>query len=498
MLTLPPEIINNAFSFLPTPLAPYAGVSKQWQGLIERRTFSEVHLTTARLPDFQRIVGPSRYSIVRQIQFITILPEYEIAARSKFEGDEDRERNNQAFSMAISSLFHALHSWPDRSQVTLTIFAQSPSDWYAEPDKEKRMKRYNMGNLWGRDLLDHRYERSYLQWSAQDMPSVNAVVALNIIGEGDWRRIAPAAVARIACRLPRLRKIDCMLCDNERKDLVLRDSLRDEFALSLRDWPASIEHLHLEYRCDPPLNENKIPPRRSEAGKDALCLALHRLSHQLVTLELEEITIGPELFWPPGTQKNSPPQWPKLTRLMVTYMSATPSGQWLFERDPRCPIWNQEDEPTFEEIAEGQFDHYVPAREDYPVDRFRSKPLPLMNEIYKAAGLAAQHMPLLEDMAMAAQIQGTIIEVRQGSAEHLFRYTRETARVKWVGMSEFHPTKEVMDIWKGVGREHGLDRVQVESIGLDHLPALFSYDLDDDFFDKYRTEEHGYVLWDTS
>jgi hypothetical protein len=227
MLTLPPEIINNVFSFLPTPLAPYAGVSKQWQGLIETRTFSELHLTTARLPDFQRIVGPSRYSIVRQIQFIATLPEYEIAARSKFEGDEDRERNNQAFSMAISSLFHALHSWPDRSQVTLTIFAQSPSDWYAEPDKEKRMKRYDVGSLWGRDLLDHRYERSYLQWSAQDMPSVNAVVALNIIGEGDCRRIAPAAVARIACRLPRLRKIDCMLCDNERKNLVLRDSLRD-------------------------------------------------------------------------------------------------------------------------------------------------------------------------------------------------------------------------------------------------------------------------------
>lgn len=234
------------------------------------------------------------------------------------------------------------------------------------------------------------------------------------------------------------------------------------FALSLRDWPASIEHLHLEYRCDPPLNENKIPPKRSEAGKDALCLALHRLSQQLVTLELEEITIGPELFWPPETQKNSPPQWPKLTRLMITYMSATPSGHWLFERDPRCPIWNQEDEPTFEEIAEGQSDHYVPAMEDYPADRFRSKPLPLMNEIYKAAGLAAQHMPLLKDMAMAAQIQGTFIEVRQGSAEHLFRYTRETARVKWVGVSEFHPTKEVMDIWKGVGREHGLDRVQIE------------------------------------
>lgn len=63
---LPPELIMLIIPFLANPdshygLAPYATVSREWQAMVESRTFAYLELTTAkRLEEFKEIVAQNR------------------------------------------------------------------------------------------------------------------------------------------------------------------------------------------------------------------------------------------------------------------------------------------------------------------------------------------------------------------------------------------------------------------------------------------------------
>ncbi|KAL5358360.1 hypothetical protein BJX96DRAFT_173364 [Aspergillus floccosus] len=509
MLTLPLEIIHHVFSFLSSDssLAPYASVNKRWQTLVEKTTFSSLNLTPARLPDLLRFVSASsrRRSYVHKIELLAILPEYSIPARGEVETADEQRCNDESFTRAIHSLFDILSSWPDSCRLTLRIFARSPSDLNGEPDMAKRKKRL-LYKRRGKDLLDLRYHHSYLRLSALEhtLPSVRAIVDLDVIGDisySDYRRIAPAAVSGIISCLPRLRTLNGVLCDNERRDMTVKRSLRDEFAVSLTQWPASIQHLHLKYRGDPPANQNRPPPRLSEKGTDALCLALNCLSQQLVTIELEDITIGPELFWPSDAASISPPRWPHLTHFTVVYGSATTCGQWFFDRDPRSNVKNYEHQRPYEDLAEDWPDPRIPAEQDYPVDLFRTEPAPVLNELYRAAGLAAQQMPLLQQMVLVAQVRASHLEcpgmTTVPQAEHWFRYLRISNLVQWVGFSEYHPTEEVLNTCRDVGKSYSLEQMKFENMGFVSCPSLLIRDYGDiNFLDEYKTEDNGYVLWD--
>lgn len=235
MLTLPLEIIHHVFSFLSpeSSLAPYASVNKQWQMLVEKTTFSCLHLTPAQLPDLLHFVSASsrRRSYVRKIELLVILPGYSIPARGEVQTADEQRRNDESFTRAIHSLFDILSFWPDSCHLTLRVFARSPGDLNGEPDMTKRKKRL-LYKRRGNDLLDLRYHHSYLRLSALEhtLPPVRAIVDLDVIGDisySDYRRIAPAAVSGIISCLPRLRTVNGVLCDNERRDMTVRQSLRD-------------------------------------------------------------------------------------------------------------------------------------------------------------------------------------------------------------------------------------------------------------------------------
>jgi hypothetical protein len=224
---LPPELIDNCISFLPDQLAPYSTISKGWQVIVERRTFSTLHLNPTRLEDFTRIVaGQSRQRcpLVRCLQLEASLPEYSIEARTELESDEIRSQNNQAFSSTIRAFFNALSSWPEECTLSVTIYSRSPSDWTGAPDPGKRFS-------WGesfpdKDYLERRYEQSYLSLSVpmDELPFINAITHLYIRGTG--RNFKPAVVSQVASRLPRLCSVEAELTDNEKRDSVLRDSVR--------------------------------------------------------------------------------------------------------------------------------------------------------------------------------------------------------------------------------------------------------------------------------
>lgn len=148
--SLPPDI--HIFSYL-YRLPSYATVCKEWQAILEYKTFSTLYLTLSRLPEFRRILGlagrtsssqsEQRRSKVRRLEFKVVLPEYDIPARAHHENETDRKQNNQAFTDGLEALWEALSEWPQdsQSQISLLLCSQSPSDWRADPDEGNKIAR---------------------------------------------------------------------------------------------------------------------------------------------------------------------------------------------------------------------------------------------------------------------------------------------------------------------------------------------------------------------
>ncbi|KAJ5933638.1 hypothetical protein N7454_005967 [Penicillium verhagenii] len=286
-----------------------------------------------------------RRSYVKHILFYAILPEYDVSLP---EMPEDRLENNKAYTLAIKSLFETLSLWPDSDncEVLLELRAQSPSDWDAEPDELKRRRRLKSvisGNTG--DLLNIRWADSFLDIDGEaenlclapvikhlDLRPGGSVTDLDQT-PGEHRMLSQATHSKIISRLPQLRSVVMYPDDDERDDHAQRNSLREEFALSLSTWPSSLRSLTMEYPGEPPENQNFPPLVRSVPGKDALSLALNVLSQQLESIKLTMMMTCPEILWPQS--KTTQPYWPRLTQFHLSYTVATPSGQWLFERDPR-------------------------------------------------------------------------------------------------------------------------------------------------------------------
>jgi hypothetical protein len=165
--------------------------------------------------------------------------------------------------------------------------------------------------------------------------------------------------------------------------------------------------------------------------------------------------IGPELFWPQHAG-NQTPYWPNLTEINLKYAPATPSGTWLFERDPR---W-KDLTPDYDDD---------PPRADGPgsnaINRFRTVANGDINELYVAAGLAAQQMPRLRNMTLCADIRDSgegLGPVIDGDIQHWFKYNSRLARVTWVSNTKFHVAPEVREVWNAVAQSHGHDHVTIE------------------------------------
>jgi hypothetical protein len=98
--------------------------------------------------------------------------------------------------------------------------------------------------------------------------------------------------------------------------------------------------------------------------EDPLSAGFRRFSQQLTTVTLNHVTVGRELFWPVNT-KDEPPFWPNLTTFVLEYTMVTPSGKWLFERNPEDDedewrVSYSEDERRYMHMP----DHLLPPTED--------------------------------------------------------------------------------------------------------------------------------------
>jgi hypothetical protein len=230
--SLPLETLRQIFSNLQDNLAPYASVCRKWQVAAEQLTFADLHINSADLEDFSQIVlsshSVSRCFHVRRLYFKVIIPEYTVAARGHYENRNDRDGNSKVFTQAITSLFEIMSSWPDadRHQMSLQIYARSPSDWEAEKDWTiRRIRAQRCYAFPNQELLHRRYQRSYLQLSEVTLPNVKCITSLRVLGYGRYRNIAPGSVSEMVARLPRLDTINAELRDRERKDAAASDDV---------------------------------------------------------------------------------------------------------------------------------------------------------------------------------------------------------------------------------------------------------------------------------
>ncbi|KAE9362878.1 hypothetical protein N431DRAFT_565013 [Stipitochalara longipes BDJ] len=446
----------------PDKVAIYATVSKDWQKCIEKHTFSSILLTPARLDEFDQIIRGPRRKYVRLIALDVVLDSYDDEACCRYETEEGQQKNNRLFTQTLRRLFLTMSSWEGVQEADLGIYMSvkvySPSDHSRLGQKEGRARRalrHRTGAA--KDIFDRRFDKSYLRLvntendgEASALPhSVSAITGIEITA-GYLRHMYPASCSLILSQLPRLRTFRAYLWDDERKDLDLRKRARHEFASSINLWPASINEVDLHYYNSAPADETFMPPNLlpSSSNEDPLSSELRAFSQQLTDLRLSDMTIGPEFFWPSAASQTSDsllPHWPHLTSLAISCTPITPSGQWLFERDPDEELeefeWGEDPRLYMEEDE-------LPAPQDERGNHFRKIASPeLMNAFYVAAGKAAGKMPVLRQMWLDATT-GTKIG-------HSFQYTATatSASVCWRSTPLFEPSEEVLNVWKEAARK---------------------------------------------
>ncbi|KAJ5951931.1 uncharacterized protein N7479_010344 [Penicillium vulpinum] len=446
--SLPLEILEQIFSYHPESLTAYACVCRQWQVAAEAFTFADLHIDSASLEDFRRIVASphsvSRYFYIRSLYFKIILPDYSVAARSQYENQDDRDGNNKVFTQAIKGLFESLSSWPnyDGYEVLLQIYAKSPSDWQSEEDWVTRRARQQRGHAFPeQELLHRRYESSYLQLMEKvALPDVKCITSLKVMGCDALRNIAPGAVSVMVIHLPRLETINAKLRDKEKKATEMTDSLGSDF--SVISWPRSLRHLQLRYEAKPPYSENCSTPLTT--GPNSVCLSLYQLTQQLESVDLFQIMISPESFWPVDAS-NTTPFWPTLRKFVASCTYAPADG---YSPLNGCLKLDKDSSPVSQHDS-------VEASDNQEQSQFRQLLIKNMDEVFLAAGRAAQHMPKLSLMEIDI---GTFF---LPDSRYSFMYDASSGTATWTTSSEFCISNEVRDAWDIAAQGHGHGHCQI-------------------------------------
>lgn len=448
--SLPPEIVQSivhvTLEMQPGMACKYATVSRDWQALVEKKTFSSLRLNSMRVQELSNILTPRRRSYVRNIAVEVTLPEYDVEkAGHRKETPQEQHTNSQTFTDLICALFAVLATWKlpadgatgEQRGVSLSLSASSPSDQVAARGYRLR----NRKKRWASSCL-------YLtKHPNQNLPSIPVVSKFSCADFDTQRKLAPITCCEIAEVFPNVHTLDWNLLDNERRDLARRIKLREDFAIGISKIPQSVRHFKLAYGGGSPQNHDWSPPRLyngDDSTSDPLSAALHSLLPRLVVLELHEcVTIGTELFWPassstPLISSGISSQFPRLEKLSVGAGMVAPSGKWLFIEDPRIVGRHRAPSiPTYlddEDIQPG----------DIPLHWYRYQlDHDLGNPYFLAAAYAARHMPRLKTLDLTLGCTGLNTMMAYDVLEDGRR-----ASLGFFGSPPFDPSHEVKEAWR--------------------------------------------------
>ncbi|KAK0130184.1 hypothetical protein ONS96_000708 [Cadophora gregata f. sp. sojae] len=124
-------------------LADFATVSREWQAIIEKHTFSRIKLTPSRIGQLGSMVPHHRRSLVGYIWLCLELPEYDCLMCDPQDQDSWglSSTGNILVTKSFQALFSTLSVWEPSGSLLLDISIYSPSDsehWFKyltfEPD----------------------------------------------------------------------------------------------------------------------------------------------------------------------------------------------------------------------------------------------------------------------------------------------------------------------------------------------------------------------------
>jgi len=136
-------------------------------------------------------------------------------------------------------------------------------------------------------------------------------------------------------------------------------------------------------------------------------------------------------------------------------MPVSPSGQWLFERDPAEEI--DDDDEDRRDLSLHYEPDRLPLREDWHTVDFRRKPNErLMNDFYLAIGYAVRHMPCPRELNLQAG-QGRGID-------HTFEFkvTETTASLTISSATPFELEETVLNVWREAARKNRGAELEIE------------------------------------
>ncbi|KAM0424346.1 hypothetical protein ACHAPT_010492 [Fusarium lateritium] len=349
MDTLPQDIIDHIVSYLlaerfkPRKSYPYlylrlsrallATVSRRLQTAVERWIFRDISINSEELETFSHILTPARRTFLVNLEFIPILPNYDVAASVRAESPAERAANDKSYTQAVHSLLETLKTWEEEDPLTVRYrlklainHPQSHSDraWPGIFPPWKAM--LPKGNC----IYEGRYLHSYIDLLRPELlPEVHRVRNLVMLRPGEkdiHRNVCPKVPMMLASRMPNIESVDLSMDDSEERFLDLRRRNRQEASdtmkeLSLRELKsARLDFWHRRYR-----NEATVPPLlHGEDGPDPLSSAICDFSMNLVNLELAGI-FDCSILRP----LNKVP-WPNLQTLCIQLEPIAPSGEWYF------------------------------------------------------------------------------------------------------------------------------------------------------------------------
>ncbi|KAI4194958.1 MAG: hypothetical protein LQ350_007477, partial [Teloschistes chrysophthalmus] len=188
--------------------------------------------TNGSLP-LKLILTGHRKRLLAHLAYDVVLPTYDDKACAKFETEQDKERNSQAFTYAIHALYQTLKSLEGRGTgtesraLTLDIY-----DIYAPMDgfhREKYEEHKEQCESWQRDdLWEHRYEHSILRLLEHpELPSLLSPSSFNMYMSSRTSRIVePKSALLMARKLSNVHSITLNLSDDEKKYPHIRQQSR--------------------------------------------------------------------------------------------------------------------------------------------------------------------------------------------------------------------------------------------------------------------------------
>ena len=465
------DIYNNRLA-----LAPYAAVSRAWQQRVEATTFAHIMLTPARLaaPLAAQALTPERVRrFVRSIRIDLVLPPYGEDAWARREDEAERARNDAVFTDVVRKVFGLLAPAASgidtgyRPRMHLILSARCISD---TDDLEARNYRWRVCEHTPADIREARYDSSYLdlrppagssvQDEAEALPELHCVQAFKVLaGRSQMnhktsRCFTPRSICLMASRMPRLEEVDWTLCDNEKRDVALRKSLRTDFAYALQLLPSSLRIFELYYDRYPPLDHSFQTPsildEEDGDNNDKLSLAFHKLSRHLVRFTLIA-NVGPEAVWPLERAQDDEPLWPRMRDYCVFPGAIAPSGEWRVLRSDPDPDYESDDAGTI------VLDHTAPPGDEWE-NPFRSKlDRNAANAFLLATARAARRMPVLWNLHFNLQApQGCEAELEVEYRAKAYHPGGENAELEiYATPRVFHLDEEVLQIWREVAEEYG-------------------------------------------